>query len=188
MASMTLEHANDGRLSMPEELHVSVSDHVALLTVDRRAANNSLDGSLLKELLQVSGELERDDDVRVIVTTANVSDGATAWSPGVDFAPPDGKFGSGADADAMFYGGVMQGDHASLNVSVQGRRFDPLRPGRWILEMLNNFQKRRLPRSTEQWPTAGWAGLASAHLSHGGRVGHVQIHLGHPGMRATRQS
>lgn len=152
---------------MSEELHVSVDGHVALLTVDRPAANNSLGGSLLKELLQVSADLERDDNIRVIVTTANVSDGATAWSPGVDFAQLDGKLGPGADADAMFYDGVMQGDHASLNVSVQGRRFDPLGPGRWILRMLENFQKPTIAaiNGAVAGGGVGWAGLHTYRIA-----------------------
>lgn len=146
---------------MTEELHLSVHGHVALLTVDRPNANNSLGGSLLKELLDVSAELERNDDVRVIVTTANVSGGATAWSPGVDFAQLDGKLGIGADGDQMFYDGVMQGDHASLNVSCQGRRFDPLGPGRWILRMLENFQKPSIAaiNGAVAGGGIGWAGL-----------------------------
>lgn len=125
---------------MPELL-VEIADGIAKLTIDRPNANNSLGGSLLKELLVVAAELEANDAVRVVVTTANVTSGATAWSPGVDFAQLDGKLGPGADADSMYYDGVMQGDHESLGVSRQGRRFDPLGPGRWILKMLDTLQK-----------------------------------------------
>ncbi|QTJ67959.1 enoyl-CoA hydratase/isomerase family protein [Rhodococcus sp. ZPP] len=152
---------------MSEELHVSVDEHVAVLTVDRPLANNSLGGSLLRELLDVSAELERDDSVRVIVTTANVSDGATAWSPGVDFAQLEGKLGPGADADVMFYGGVMQGDHASLGVSAQARRFDPLGPGRWILQMLDNFRKPTIAaiNGAVAGGGIGWAGLHTYRIA-----------------------
>ena len=127
--------------TVTQELHLDIKDGVALLTVDRPEANNSLGGTILRELLDVSGELESNEAVRVIVTTANVSGAARAWSPGVDFSQLDGKLGVGADADQMYYDGVMQGDHASLGVSRQGRRFDPLGPGRWVLRMLENFQK-----------------------------------------------
>ena len=132
----------------------------------------------------MSAELERDDSVRVIVTTANVSDGATAWSPGVDFAQLDGTLGPGADADAMFYEGVMQGDHASLNVSPQGRRFDPLGPGRWILRMLDNFQKPTIAaiNGAVAGGGVGWAGLHT--LPHRGRVGQVQGRLRNARLRS----
>ena len=49
---------------MTQELHLGVKDGVALLTVDRPEANNSLGGSVLRELLVVGAELERNDDVR----------------------------------------------------------------------------------------------------------------------------
>ncbi|AFR48195.1 enoyl-CoA hydratase/isomerase family protein [Gordonia sp. KTR9] len=149
------------------ELQVSVSDGVAILTIDRPGANNSLGGSLLRELLVVGEELNQDDSVRVIVTTANVVDGATAWSPGVDFAQLDGKLGPDADGDAMFYDGVMGGDHSCLHVSRQGRRFDPLGPGRWILRMLENFEKPSIAaiNGAVAGGGLGWAGVHTYRIA-----------------------
>lgn len=145
------------------ELHVDITDGIAVLTIDRPHANNSLGGSLLKEFLAVTRSLEDDDDVRVIVTTANVTGGATSWSPGVDFAQLDGKLGPGADGDEMFYDGVMQGDHGLLGVSRQGRRFDPVGHGHWVLQLINNLKKPSI--AAINGPVAGGGiGFASLHI------------------------
>jgi 2-(1,2-epoxy-1,2-dihydrophenyl)acetyl-CoA isomerase len=121
-------------------LLVEVADRVAILTVNRPHANNSLDGDLMRQLLSVAEELEHDDNVRVIVTTANVTSGATAWCPGLDFARLERQLGQ-AGADDIYYDGVMGGDYMATGVSRQGRPFDSLGAGRWVLRMHERLQK-----------------------------------------------
>lgn len=114
------------------DLRVEVGDGVAVLTIDRPKANNAISGSLLRELLSAVAEYDADDRVRAIVTTANVADGATAWCSGVDFSVLD-ALGPGANADDMFFDGLLEGDYAFLGISAAARRFASLGPGHWVL-------------------------------------------------------
>ena len=114
------------------DLRVEVGDGVAVLTIDRPKANNAISGSLLRELLTAVAECDADDRVRAIVTTANLSDGATAWCAGVDFSVLD-TLGPGANADDMFFDGLLEGDYAFLGISAAARRFASLGPGHWVL-------------------------------------------------------
>ena len=111
------------------DLTIELKGPVALLTMNRPQVNNAVGGTLLRELYEAAMALEADDSVRAVVTAA----GPGAWSPGLDLQHLDGKLGPGADADAIIYDGVLQGDHEFLSVSRQGRRFQPLGPGQWVL-------------------------------------------------------
>lgn len=114
------------------DLRVEVGDGIAVLTIDRPKANNAISGSLLRELLTTVAECDADDRVRAIVTTANVADGATAWCAGVDFGVLD-ALGPGANADDMFFDGLLEGDYAFLGISARARPFATLGPGHWVL-------------------------------------------------------
>jgi len=115
------------------DLRVEVGDGVAVLTIDRPKANNAISGSLLRELLTTVAECDADDRVRAIVTAANVAEGATAWCAGVDFSVVDGALGPGANADDMFFDGLLEGDYAFLGISPGARPFATLGPGHWVL-------------------------------------------------------
>ncbi|HVW34451.1 MAG TPA: enoyl-CoA hydratase/isomerase family protein, partial [Acidimicrobiia bacterium] len=114
------------------DLRVEVGDGIAVLTIDRPRANNSITGNLLRELLTAVAECDADDGVRAIVTTANVADGATAWCAGVDLRVLE-ALGPGANADDMFFDGMLEGDSAFLGISPRARPFATLGPGHWVL-------------------------------------------------------
>ena len=139
------------------DLSIDLKGPVAVLTINRPEVNNAVGGTLLRELAEAVVALEADDSVRAVVTAA----GPGAWSPGLDLEHLEGKLGPGADADAIIYDGVLHGDHELLSVSRQGRRFQTLGPGRWILD-LRTIQKP-LIAAISGAVAGGGLGLALLH-------------------------
>ena len=64
-----------------ELVHLSKLDHVAVITLNRPKALNSLNSELCKNLHNIIDDLERDDEVRVMVITGA---GDKAFCTGID--------------------------------------------------------------------------------------------------------
>jgi len=74
---------------MEERITEAVSDHIAVITINRPKVLNALDVPTLLELESVFDRVERDDDVRVIIITGA---GEKAFAAGADI-----KYMSGLD-------------------------------------------------------------------------------------------
>ncbi len=70
-----------------KNLIIEVSDGVALLTINRPATLNSLDSSVLDDLLEAFTALDKDDAVKVVVLTGS---GEKAFVAGADIAEMSG--------------------------------------------------------------------------------------------------
>lgn len=74
---------------MPEDaLLLTVSDHIATLTLNRPERLNSLDETIMTALPGVLDEIEANSDVRVVIITGS---GDRAFSTGFDLSNPSGE-------------------------------------------------------------------------------------------------
>ncbi|HYT40490.1 MAG TPA: enoyl-CoA hydratase/isomerase family protein, partial [Acidimicrobiia bacterium] len=95
--------------------------------VMRSGEHNTVRGTLLKDILEAVEELERDDGVRAVVTAAD----GTIWCASADFEDLDGHLGR--PADDLLYDDSFAGAKGLRPLSQQGRRFDRLGIGHWVL-------------------------------------------------------
>ncbi|MFE3002152.1 enoyl-CoA hydratase/isomerase family protein [Nocardia sp. NPDC059246] len=107
-------------------IDVKLENHVAVLTINRPYAGNSVNGELLRDFLEIVLELGHDDEVRAFVTTAT----GRIWCSGVDHAVLGPGLVEGTSGNKLFYG---LGETGLPRLSKQEQLFDPLGPGRWIL-------------------------------------------------------
>src|ERR1700721_3846503 len=75
---------------MEERIAEAVSDHIAVITINRPKVLNALDVPTLLELETVFDRLERNDDVRVIIITGA---GERAFVAGGDIADLNSRGG-----------------------------------------------------------------------------------------------
>jgi enoyl-CoA hydratase/carnithine racemase len=89
--------------------------------------HNTVQGTLLQDILAAVEELDRDDGVRVVVTAAE----GPIWCASADFADLDQHLGR--PADDLLYDDSFAGAKGLRPLSEQARRFDRLGVGRWVL-------------------------------------------------------
>jgi enoyl-CoA hydratase/carnithine racemase len=112
---------------------LSVERHgpVAVLRIDRAERHNSIGGSLLGELVTAFEDVERDDGVRVVVTTAS----GPTFCVGIDLAELAEGLGSGAPTYELLTGTTIGGDKGLPEQSLQQRMVEQLGVGRWAQRM-----------------------------------------------------
>lgn len=166
------------------DLEVSVDDGIAVLTINREEQRNTVGGQLLGDLLRAARDLENDDRVRVVVTTAR----GPIWCASADYD----SFGDnlGRNADELLASDDFGGAKGLPTLSPDARRFDRLGLGRWVLGFLE-LQKPTIAAVTGSAAAAGVA-LALLHdIRFAGstaqfRVGYPQWGLGpEMGLSAT---
>ena len=126
---MSTEPQADGRSDADEApvLERELHDSVVLLTLNRPRAANGLNGALLKALFDAIARDGHDDDIRAIVVAGRGS----AWCGGGDHSDLDRSFGH-SSGNELFY---AMGDTGLPAFSPNDQLFDPLGPGRWILDV-----------------------------------------------------
>jgi len=112
------------------DVDISVDGGVATLTMTPGTEHNTVGGTLLKDLLEAAGELERDDNVRAVVTAAT----GPIWCASAHFDDLERFLGS--SADEMLHNPGFAGEKGLPPASEQGRRFDRLGMGHWVLGWL----------------------------------------------------
>lgn len=122
--------------------------------VMRSGEHNTVRGSLLKDLLEAVEELERDDGVRVVVTAADGS----IWCASADFEDLDRHLGR--PADDLLHDDSFAGAKGLPRQSAQGRRFDRLGIGHWVLR----FRRFGKPLVAALTGSVGGAGLSLATM------------------------
>jgi enoyl-CoA hydratase/carnithine racemase len=100
---------------------------VATLLMKGTGEHNTVGGTLLKDILEAVEELERDDAVRVVITTAE----GPIWCASADFE--DLERNLGRPADDLLHDDSFAGAKGLVPQSAQARRFDQLGVGRWVL-------------------------------------------------------
>jgi enoyl-CoA hydratase len=88
-----------------ETLEVTQDGHLAIVKIAREAARNALSSKVIAELLQVAGELEISDEVRVVIVTGK---GDKAFVAGADIAEMEGLLPLQAQAFAEMGGALGQ--------------------------------------------------------------------------------
>jgi enoyl-CoA hydratase/carnithine racemase len=100
---------------------------VATLLMRGSGDHNAVGGTLLRDLLEAVEELDRDDGVRVVVTAAE----GPIWCASADFEDLDRHLGR--PADDILFDDDFAGAKGLAPQSAQGRRFDQLGIGHWVL-------------------------------------------------------
>ena len=100
---------------------------VATLLLRGTGDHNAVGGTLLQDLLAAVEELERDDGVRVVVTAAD----GPIWCASADFEDLDRHLGR--PADDLLFDDDFAGAKGLAPLSAEGRRFDRLGVGHWVL-------------------------------------------------------
>jgi 2-(1,2-epoxy-1,2-dihydrophenyl)acetyl-CoA isomerase len=100
---------------------------VATLVMHGSGDHNTVRGTLLKDILEAVEELERDDGVRVVITTAE----GPIWGASADFEDLDRNLGR--PADDLLHDDSFAGAKGLAPRSAQARRFDRLGVGEWVL-------------------------------------------------------
>jgi enoyl-CoA hydratase/carnithine racemase len=100
---------------------------VATLLMRGSGDHNAVGGTLLKDILEAVEELERDDGVRVVVTTAE----GPIWCASADFEDLERHLGR--PADDLLHDDSFAGAKGLAPRSAQARRFDRLGIGDWVL-------------------------------------------------------
>jgi enoyl-CoA hydratase/carnithine racemase len=136
------------------DLLTDIRDGVATLTINREAQRNTVGGTLFKELLEASEALEADDAVRAVVVTAH----GPFWCSSSDVA----NLGDwvGQPVDDLLHSPDFGGDMGLPVLSAQGRKFDRLGIGRWVLR----FQAIQKPLIAAMNGSAAAGGLSLALL------------------------
>lgn len=137
------------------DVRIEVHDGVATLTMQPPGEHNTVGGTLLKDLLEAAGELERDDAVRAVVTAAD----GPIWCASAHFDDLERFLGS--SADEMLHSKEFAGDKGLPPLSEEGRRFDRLGMGHWVLGWLR-LQKPTIAALTGSVAGGGLA-LAVMH-------------------------
>ncbi|MCA1846924.1 MAG: enoyl-CoA hydratase/isomerase family protein, partial [Actinobacteria bacterium] len=104
--------------------------------------------------LEAVEELDRDDDVRVVITAAE----GPIWCASADFADLDQHLGR--PADDMLHDDSFAGAKGLPRLSPQGRRFDRLGIGHWVLR----FRQCGKPIIAALTGSVGGGGLSLAAM------------------------
>jgi 2-(1,2-epoxy-1,2-dihydrophenyl)acetyl-CoA isomerase len=112
------------------DVDLRIDGGVATLLMTPSGEHNTVGGTLLKDLLEAAGELERDDAVRAVVTAAS----GPIWCASAHFDDLERFLGS--SADEMLHNPEFAGDKGLPPMSEEARRFDRLGMGHWVLGWL----------------------------------------------------
>lgn len=137
------------------DIDLRIEGGVATLIMTPSGEHNTVGGTLLKDLLDAAGELERDDGVRAVVTAAS----GPIWCASAHFDDLERFLGS--SADEMLHNPEFAGHKGVAPLSEQGRRFDRLGMGHWVLGWLR-LQKPTIAALTGSVAGGGLA-LALMH-------------------------
>jgi 2-(1,2-epoxy-1,2-dihydrophenyl)acetyl-CoA isomerase len=110
-----------------KDLRVDVDGGVAVWTIDRAAARNSIGGTLLADLLEASAEAAADDRPNAVVTAA---DGPT-WCVGADLA--DLSEHVGTPLEDLLHSSDVGGEKGLPPLHGAARSIDRLGIGQWVL-------------------------------------------------------
>ena len=89
--------------------------------------HNTVKGTLLADLLEAVEDLERDDAVRVVITAAE----GPIWCASADFSDLERHLP--CPADDLLFDDTFAGAKGLRPLSAEGRRFDRLGIGHWVL-------------------------------------------------------
>jgi 2-(1,2-epoxy-1,2-dihydrophenyl)acetyl-CoA isomerase len=142
------------------DVDVRIDGGVATLMMTPSGEHNTVGGTLLKDLLEAAGELERDDAVRAVVTAAS----GPIWCASAHFDDLERFLGPSdhvSVADEMLHNPEFAGHKGVPAMSEQARRFDRLGMGHWVLGWLG-LQKPTIAALTGSVAGGGLA-LALMH-------------------------
>lgn len=136
------------------DLEIERDGGVAVLTINRAEQRNTVGGSLLADFLRAAQELDNDDSVRAVITTAT----GPMWCASAEFR----NLGEHADrsADEMLADPSFGGEKGLRVFSPGSRPFDRLGLGRWVLA----FLQLEKPMIAAMNGSAAAAGLSIALL------------------------
>jgi 2-(1,2-epoxy-1,2-dihydrophenyl)acetyl-CoA isomerase len=142
------------------DVDIQIEGGVATLTMTPSGEHNTVGGTLLKDLLEAAGELERNDNVRAVVTAAS----GPIWCASAHFDDLERFLGPNdhhSVADDMLHNPEFAGHKGLPPTSEQARRFDRLGMGHWVLGWLR-LQKPTIAALTGSVAGGGLA-LALMH-------------------------